>query len=63
MLLVCSEKNIRGFTYGRIYFYMDESDLYIGRFWIKNDQGFTVAENKSSFKKLTDWKKQINKSK
>lgn len=61
MIVVCNEKDIRGFTYGRVYVFMVEPDLYIGRTWIKNDQGITVAEKKSSFISITDWKK-INKN-
>lgn len=62
MIVVCNEKDIRGFTYGRVYVFMVEPDLYIGRTWVKNDQGITVAEKKSAFISITDWKKNKNDS-
>lgn len=63
MVVVCNEKDLLGFTYGRIYVFIGDPNLYVGRNWIKNDQGFTVAERKDFFKTLPDWKKHINKVK
>ena len=58
MLVVCSNKDLHGFTYGRLYVFTYDPDLFdTGYTWVKNDKGIIVGEPASNFRSLTDWKK------
>jgi hypothetical protein len=60
MLVVCSNKDLHGFTYGRLYVFTYDPDLFdTGYTWVKNDKGVIVGEPASNFRSLTDWKKTI----
>lgn len=61
MLVVCSKRDVHGFTYGRLYVFIYDPDLYdTGYTWLKNDKGIIVGQPKLWFKSITDWKKTIS---
>jgi hypothetical protein len=56
-LMVCNNKDLYGFTYGRIYKFIDDPDIYdTGYNWIINDKGVIKAAPKSSFVTLDQFK-------
>ena len=56
-LVVCNNRSLRGFTYGRIYRIIDDPDLYdTGYYWINNDTGVVKATPRSSFVNLDHFK-------
>jgi hypothetical protein len=57
-LMVCNNKDLYGFTYGRIYKFIDDPDLYdTGYNWVANDAGVIKAAPKSSFVTVDQFKK------
>ncbi len=64
MLVVCSRKDVHGFTYGRLYVLLYDPDLFdTGYTWIKNDKGIIVGQPKVCFKTIAEWKKTVNNRK
>lgn len=56
-LMVCSNKDLYGFTYGRIYKFIDDPDIYdTGYNWVINDKGVIKAAPKSSFVTVDQFK-------
>jgi hypothetical protein len=56
-LVVCNNRCLRGFTYGRIYRIIDDPDLYdTGYYWINNDTGVVKATPRSFFVTLDQFK-------
>jgi len=56
MLVVCCRRGMEGFTYGRLYVFMVDPDMYLGCTWVKNDQGHMVGRPKNNFMSLKQWK-------
>jgi hypothetical protein len=64
MLVVCSNKDLYGFTYGRIYHFISDPDMFCsGYVWVKNDKNLIVGEPKLFFKTLDEWKKILKEKK
>lgn len=60
-LMVCNNKDLYGFTYGRIYKFLDDPDLYdTGYNWVKNDKGVIKAAPKSSFVTVDQFKQIVH---
>ena len=60
-LMVCSNKDLYGFTYGRIYHFINDPDMYdTGYNWVKNDVGVIKAAPKSSFVTLDQFKQIVS---
>jgi hypothetical protein len=63
-LMVCDNKYLYGFTYGRIYKFIDDPDIYdTGYNWVKNDKGVIKAAPLSSFVTLDRYKHIIQNKK
>jgi len=57
-LMVCNNKDLYGFTYGRIYKFIDDPHIYDTGFnWVKNDKGVIKATPLSSFVTVDQFKK------
>jgi hypothetical protein len=57
-LMVCNNKDLYGFTYGRIYKFIDDPDIYdTGYNWVINDKGVIKATPLSSFVTVDQFKK------
>lgn len=58
MLVVCTQKDLRGFTYGRIYRIGYQADISgDGYTFVTNDKAVIVGEPKRYFKSIEDWRK------
>ena len=63
-LMVCNNKILHGFTYGRIYRFIDDPDMYdTGYNWVMNDKGIIEAAPKSSFVTVDQFKKIVRNRK
>lgn len=64
MLVVCSKRDVYGFTYGRLYIFMFYNDLLNSNYtFLRNDKNIIVSQPKIFFKSITDWKKVISNRK
>ena len=64
MLVVCSRKDVHGFTYGRLYVFMFYNDLANSDYtFLRNDKNIVVSQPKIFFKSITDWEKVIRNRK
>lgn len=60
-LMVCNNKDLYGFTYGRIYKFIDDPDIYdTGYNWVINDKGVIKAAPLSSFVTVDQFKQIVH---
>jgi hypothetical protein len=63
-LMVCTSKKLHNFTYGRVYKFIDDPDIYdTGYHWVKNDKKVISAVPISSFRTIEEFKEQLEKMK
>jgi hypothetical protein len=63
-LMVCTSKKLNNFTYGRVYRFIDDPDIYdTGYHWVKNDKKVISAVPISSFRTIDQFKDQLEKMK
>ena len=63
-LMVCTSKKVHNFTYGRVYKFIDDPDMYdTGYNWAINDKKSIAAAPKSSFRTIDEFKDQLEKMK
>jgi hypothetical protein len=63
-LMVCTSKKLNNFTYGRVYRFIDDPDIYdTGYHWVKNDKKVISAVPISSFRTIEEFKEQLEKMK
>jgi hypothetical protein len=59
-LMVCTNRKLENFTYGRIYRFINDPDMYdTGYNWVTNDKGIIVAAPKSSFRTIEQFKESL----
>lgn len=62
--MVCTSSKVHNFTYGRIYKFIDDPDMYdTGYNWAINDNKKISAAPKSSFRTIDEFKDQLEKMK
>lgn len=60
MLVICQNKDLHGFTYGRIYRIGYNVDMIEGGYtYLTNDKGIIVGEPKRYFRTIQQWKDKI----
>jgi hypothetical protein len=63
-LMVCTSKKVHNFTYGRVYKFIDDPDMYdTGYNWAINDNKNISAAPMSSFRTIDQFKEQLEKMK
>jgi predicted aspartyl protease len=63
-LMVCTSKKLNNFTYGRVYRFIDDPDIYdTGYNWVVNDKKVISAVPISSFRTIEEFKEQLEKMK
>jgi len=63
-LMVCTSKKLHNFTYGRVYKFIDDPDMYdTGYNWAINDNKKISAAPISSFRTIEEFKDQLEKMK
>ena len=62
--MVCTSKKVHNFTYGRVYKFIDDPDMYdTGYNWSINDKNSIAAAPISSFRTIDQFKDQLEKMK
>lgn len=63
-LMVCTSKKLHNFTYGRVYRFINDPDIYdTGYHWVVNDKKTVAAAPISSFRTIEEFKEQLEKMK
>jgi len=63
-LMVCTSKKLHNFTYGRVYKFINDPDMYdTGHNWVANDKKVITAAPISSFKTIDEFKDLLEKMK
>jgi hypothetical protein len=63
-LMVCTSSKVHNFTYGRVYKFIDDPDMYdTGYNWAINDNKNISAAPMSSFRTIDQFKEQLEKMK
>lgn len=63
-LMVCDNKDLYGYTYGRIYKFINDPEMYhTGYNWVSNDVGVVKAVPIRSFITIDEYKRVIQNKK
>lgn len=63
-LMICTSKKLHNFTYGRVYHFINDPDMYdTSHNWVLNDKKVITAAPISSFKTIDEFKDLLERMK